>query len=278
MNRTPNLLSVLLFVLGCCVPALAQNDFRSEAIPEAGIEIAAPNRLERLPMQLGAESAFHLAKFRPKDNADYVRAEYPWYCDVLAWSKKEDGNGPALPEGLDEASKERLRKILEEAGIKNPKNFEEWLQERENVTIKTKGKLKRGKKGKLDYTHWVWEMAAHEYYSPAEAYYCEAAVYDFADKQVAVVIQMPLETKGKPKSKWTRLIDAIIENGKAYEAEANTDDTRSRDKFADEPWKKDALDKAKANIAGLQGWDYFTTPNYIIVYSWDFEKPAEQAN
>ena len=35
--------------------------------------------------------------------------------------------------------------------------------------------------------------------------------------------------------------------------------------------------KATANIQGLKGWDYFTMPNYIVLYSWDFEKPAERA-
>ena len=34
--------------------------------------------------------------------------------------------------------------------------------------------------------------------------------------------------------------------------------------------------KAKKNIESLRGWDYFTMPNYIVFYSWDFEKPSAQ--
>lgn len=275
MDRIVRLFSLLILVLGCGAAATAQNEFRPEQIPEAGIEITAPNRLERLPMKLGAESAFHLAKFRPKDNADFVRAQYYWYCDVYSWSKKKaEGDEPDLPEGMDAETKEKIKRLLAESGIKTPRSFEEWLMDQDNITIKTKGKHKKGKKGKLDYTHWVWEI--DNQFGPIGLSYCEAAVYDFGDREVAVVILMPLEKKGKPKSKWMKLIDAMIENGKAYVPEGDSEDSRKRDKFADEDWKKEELERAKKNIAGLQGWDYFTTPNYIVLYSWDFEKPQEQ--
>ena len=39
----------------------------------------------------------------------------------------------------------------------------------------------------------------------------------------------------------------------------------------------DLLDAAKKNIGGLNGWDYFTSSSYIVLYSWDFEKPEERS-
>ena len=96
-----------------------------------------------------------------------------------------------------------------------------------------------------------------------------------------LVIQVPLEKARPPKlkSKWNNLVKKMIRSGEACEdakAKAKAGQ-KKRDKYADTPERKAALAKATANIQGLKGWDYFTMPNYIVLYSWDFEKPAERA-
>ncbi|MBL8728846.1 MAG: hypothetical protein JNM25_10475 [Planctomycetes bacterium] len=256
--------------------------WRIEAVPEAGIEFDAPSRLERLPMQLGDASLYHRARLRPKDDADFVRAQYYWNCDVYVFSKKESADADAdLPEDMPAELKEQIKRLMATMGSKRHRSFQSWLDEvkekQAELKVVTAGKKKRGKSGKLDYAHWVWVVP--DDYGPAGVSYCEAAVFDFQDKEVALVIEMPLESKNQksPKSKWSNLIDRIIASGRELDPDsAAADSDKKRDKYADTPDKQAALAAAKANIQGLQGWDYFTQPNYIVIYSWDFEKPDER--
>jgi hypothetical protein len=260
-------------------------DWRTEAVPSVGIEFEAPNRLERLPMQLGEDAIYQRARLRPKDNADFVRGQYYWYCDVYEFSRAEaqpDGSG--LPDGVPEEMKAELAKLLAGLGGKRFRTFQEWLDDKRDDKDKTKlvvvqpGKAKKGRQGKLDYAHWIWKERNN--FGPVGVVYCEAAVYTLGEREVALVIEMPLETDkpGVPKSKWKTLIDFMVQSGKALKADEGADDVdKKRDQYADTPEKKEALAAAKQNIDGLQGWDYFTQPNYIVLYSWNFEKPDERS-
>lgn len=278
MHR-PNPLSFAVCLLVASA-ALAQ-DWRSEKVHDCGIEFDAPGRLERLPMQLGEDSVHHRARLRPKDNQDFVRAQYYWYCDVYAFAKNPGKDGlPPLPEGLPPEMKEQLRKLMESSGWKQLKSFKEWLDEKDQktVVVVAPGKAMKGKGGKLDYTHWVWTEKTG--FGPVGIVYCEAAVYSFADQEVALVVEMPLETEKPkvPKSKWKTLIDRMMASGKALDpADSAEESDKKRDQYANTPEKQQALADAKKNIQGLQGWDYFTSPNYIVLYSWDFEKPDERS-
>lgn len=260
---------------------LPAQDWRTEKVHDAGIEFDAPSRLERLPMQLGEEALYHRARLRPKDDADFIRGEFYWNCDVYSFSKKDPKpDDIQLPEGMPPEAKEQLKRILEGAGFKPLKSFKAWLDEKkkDSITIVVPGKAKKGRNGKLDYTYWVWTET--DDYGPADLSYNEAAVYSFEDKEVALVVEMPLETKKPPvpKSKWKDLIDRIIPSGKALDAADGADDSdKKKDQYANTPERQQALADAKKNIQGLSGWDYFTQPNYIVLYSWDFEKPDERS-
>ena len=269
-----------LSALACLAlaPFARAQSWRTEKVPDAGIQFDAPDRLERLPMQLGESALYERAKLRPKDNQDFVRAQYYWYCDVYSFAKKElSGDDLGLPADAPEEVKQAVREMMLRGGFKRHKSFEAWLGDEKKVEIVTKGKLEKGKGGKLDYAHW--EYVLDNNFGPVGLTYCEAAVYDLGDREVALVIEMPLETKkpAKPKSKWANIIKRMIGSGETCEAAAGDDDVdKKRDKYADTPEKQAALTAAKANIAGLKGWDYFTQPNYIVIYSWDFEKPDER--
>jgi len=280
MNRISKtaLAPVLLFALTAAARA---QEWRPEQIADVGLEIEAPGRLERLPMQLGEEGPHHRARFRPKDTQDYVRAQWEWVCDIYEFSKKEDkGAEPAIPDGLPPEAKEQIKKLLASSGFKPATSFKAWFDEKDkkNITIEVAGKPKKGKPGKLDYAHWVWRD--RNGFGPANVVYCEAAVYSFPDREVALVIEMPLETEkpGTPKTKFKLIIDKMIPSGKALDpADSGAEADKKRDQFANTPEKLAALAKAKKNIEGLKGWDYFTQPNYVVIYAWDFEKPAERS-
>lgn len=277
---------IALFTV-CALAAFSPaQDWRTEKVADCGIEFDAPSRLERIPMQLGEESLYHFARLRPKDDADFVRGQYTWYCDVYQFSKKEPtGEDIKVPEGLPPEAKEQLKQLLASVGGKRLKSFKDWLDEEEakdkdkkNLTITVNGKARKGKPGKLDFAHWAW--IDENDYGPAGVTYCEAAVYSFEDREIALVIEMPLETKKppEPKLKWKQLIDRIIPSGKALDPnDAEADSDKKKDQYANTPERQQALADAKKNIQGLQGWDYFTSPNYIVLFSWNFERPDERS-
>ena len=228
-------------------------------------------------MQLGSSAIYQRARLRPKDTADYVRAQYEWYCDVYTYSKKAlKPEDVKLPAGVPEEMKEQLRELLAAGdGSKRHDSFESWLNDQEDIEIQQKGKAVSAKGSKLPFQHWIYTKPVNWTSGEVGTMYCEAAVYDFEDSQAAVVILMPLETKTakKPKSKWYNIIKKVIRSGETCEEEDDSGENDKRDKYADTDVRKAALAAAKANIAGLQGWDYFTMPNYMVFYSWDFEKP-----
>ena len=238
----------LSLVLAFACTCVAQN-WRTEVVRECGIQFDAPSRLERLPMKLGSADRYRRARLRPKDVGDLIKGQYAWYCDVYCFPKKARGK----------------------------QSFGEWLSGQKGVEVLTEGKQRKGRGGRLPYRHWVYVVDGTR--GLVNLTYCEAAVYEFDDREVALVIEMPLEKRKpkKPKSKWASLIKRMIRSGKACAEVGDDEEDRKRDRYADSPERRQALARAKANIDGLQGWDYFTQPNYIVLYSWDFEKPAERA-
>ncbi|MCA8950132.1 MAG: hypothetical protein KDE27_11565, partial [Planctomycetes bacterium] len=261
---------------GFAAPAAAQ-DWRTEAVPEARIEITAPSRLERLPMRYGETGPYHRARFMSKDLQDTVRG-YAWQTDVYIFPKKSaDDGGIAIPKGMPPEAAKEFKAAMAQFGAKSYASFKAWLDAQKKVEIIQDGKAMRAKNGKLAYEHWVWRY--ENGWGPTGVCWCEAAVYDFDGQQSALVIEIPLEkADGKPKSKWKNIISKMIRSGDEYEVtEAALDTSDKRFQYADTPAKKAALEKAMANIANLDGWDLFTQPNYIVLYSWDFEK-SDQAN
>lgn len=261
------------------VVSAAAQKWRTERVPEAGVQFNAPDRLERLPMKLGESDRYQRARLRPKDISDYVRAQYAWYCDVLQFPKTgEAASDLEPPAGIPDELKERWKELMAGRGGAKHSSFKSWLDAKQDCEIVTAGKKKRGSSKKLAYEHW--EYVLDNNFGPVGKTYCAAAVYDFEGYQTALVVQLPIESRNsnKLRGKWKGLVKKIITSGqpctegKGMSAKAQ----KKRDKYADTPERKKALEAAVANIEGLKGWDYFTMPNYIVLYSWDFEKSAEQ--
>ena len=260
---------------------ISAQKYRTELVPDCGIQFTAPDRLERLPMKLGSREIYQRARLRPKDIQDYVRAQYAWYCDVYSFAKKDLAPEEVkLPAGIPKEMEKRFRQMLAGGfGGKRHTNFKSWLEDQDGIEIKQEAKQVRAKGSKLAYMHWIFTKVMRWNDGSAGLAYCEASVYDFEDTQTALMIEMPLETKKakKPKSKWLNIIKKVMRSGQACEDIKENASSDKRDVYADTPARKAALKKAKANIVGMQGWDYFTMPNYIVFYSWDFEKPATRS-
>lgn len=263
---------------GLLVVSTPGQGWRTEKIDDVLLQIDAPGRLERLPQRLGAEELYKRARFRPKDHQDFVRARYYWYCDVYEFREKvaEAEAEVEVETSEPETNAEKIAREISAAMVverKRHEDFQAWLEDQEDIEVKVEGKPKKARRGKLPYEHWVWIKASG--FGPVGLVYCEAAVYQKEGREVALVIEMPLETErpGRPKSKWSKIIKRMIASGTQLDPVADTAEPDARDRHADTPEKKAALAAAKDNIKGHQGWDYFTSPNYIVIYSWDFEKP-----
>ena len=253
--------------------------WRTERVPEAGVQFSAPDRLERLPMKLGESELYQRARLRPKDISDYVRAQYAWYCDVLQFPKEgASGADIEAPAGIPDELKERWKELMAGRGGQRHGSFKSWLDAKKDCEIVTAGKKHRGTSKKLAYEHW--EFVLDNNFGPVGKTYCAAAVYDFEGYETALVVMLPLESRNsnKLKGKWKGLCKKIITSGQPCTEgeEMSASAQKKRDKYADTPERKAALKAATANIEGLKGWDYFTMPNYIVLYSWDFEKSAER--
>src|SRR5690606_4799448 len=57
---------------------------------------------------------------------------------------------------------------------------------------------------------------------------------------------------------------------------SESDLSGKRDKYADTPARREALERLRANIGDLPNWDYFTSPNYLFTFSWEVDKPAKK--
>ncbi|MCA8943010.1 MAG: hypothetical protein KDB80_10660 [Planctomycetes bacterium] len=257
---------------------LPAQQWRWEEVESVGVKFLAVGRLERLPMKLGESSLYHRARLRPKDIGDHVNGQYVWYCDIYEFQPAKEGEdeGPDFSKsGLTEEQQEMLRKMLANSSAKRLATFEDWIDSQEDAKVTQRG---RQRKGSLPFKHWKW-IRNGQWYQPQGKMYGEAAVYSFEDREVALVIEVPITKRSgtKPSSKWAGYIKRMITSGRVLEVDEDEDDSSaSRDKFADTPAKQAALDAAKANIAELKGWDYFTTPNYIVLYAWDFEDPGDR--
>lgn len=270
------LAAILSFLLLPAHDALRAQGWRTETVPEVGMQFEVPSRLERLPMKIGAAAIHRRARLRPNDINDYIRAQYEWTCDVYEFSKKDAKPGEVeLPDGVPDELREQLKRIMATAGNRQHKSFREWLEAQKDIEILEEADKERGRGSKPDYEHWVYVQKTPRF-GPVELNYCEASVYDFEDRQVAIVVEMPLENDRplKPKTKWRTIIKKIMRSGELYEVDEDDDPMAfdaKKDRYADTDAKKKALADAKQNIAGLKGWDYFTQPNYIVLYAWDFE-------
>ncbi|MCB9868627.1 MAG: hypothetical protein H6837_02155 [Planctomycetes bacterium] len=264
-------------------PSLHAQEYRDEKIVDVGIEITISKRLKRLPIRLDSSDPSLRAKFRPQDEKDYVQTAqgpYWWYTNVREWKtdtgpKTGPGKAAAEPgKGKDKGktdpeADEKTKELLEKLNIKireEAKSFEQWVKSEEPYRFLTKGRVVKPRGKFLGYKHWEYLTKA----GTSLDWYNAAAVYTLGSREVALIISMPLAKGDKPVGKFATFLRRCITSARALAPEeAELADSARRDKHADTDEKKAALEIAKKNIQSLRGWDYFTTPSYIVLYSWE---------
>jgi hypothetical protein len=258
-----------LILASVSLPTTGQaQEYRTEKIDAVGIEISISKRLKRLPLKLASSDPHLRARFRAQDARDYVQTKTGpanWYTDVYEFKKaspttKSGDGGGDVPKGIPKELHEQIRAMR---GRGPATSFEEWVKTERVDTFVTKGKQMK-KKGKfLPYKHWVYLRNSN-----GIEWYHSAAVYTVNGREVALVVRQPLTKGKKPRGKFAIFLKRCITSGRIMKRGSTDTSSVSRDKHVDNDEKKTALTAARKNITGLRDWDYFTTPSYIVLYSW----------
>ncbi len=265
----------------CLVASLTAQEYRWEQSDALGIKFRVHRKLQPVPMQIGTTDPHTKIKYEAGDAADLIRGQYAWELYILEFPKTEAArpkpkaaeNGGTTAGGAGEEEDDAPHSRMAS------RNWNQWVTEKDPYinkrTYKEKGKATRGKGKTPDYELWEYSDEGRGR-SVSELYWYKlAAAYDFEDKEVVLVVNIPAIGKDKPKDQWLKWASTMIsslEPLRESEMSGGDEPDAKRDQFADTPEKQKELDKAKANILNLDGWDYFTSPNYICLFSWAADK------
>ncbi len=257
--------------------ALPAQDYRWEQSDQLGVKFKVHRKLTPVPTKIGTADPHTKVQYEAGDASDKVRGIYSWYLWVLEFPKgggavvKKTGEGTTTS-GKEEAEPEsplHCADFREWATEKDPHIKDRTYQEKA-VAVKAKGKSMA-----YDY----WEFSDSNSGDDESFWYSCAAVYDFPDRQIVLHGVVPAIGKAKPKEalmKFVKTMIASLEVLDAKEIVTSDEPDSKRDEFANTPERQAELEKAKKNIANLDGWDYFTSPNYICLYSWDPKKKEKR--
>ncbi len=272
MNRRP----LLLAALATLALPLAAQDYRFDEIADVGVKFKVYRKLERLPLKLGQSSKYQKARYEPGGAGDYIHGRYgafSWELNIYEFRKSE----PVAPaegeksDGTDSGPQTKSSK---------PVDFRTWVVEagmdgsNQDRKFLVKGKAVPGR-GKRMLPHtWYEYTDTNKMTNGSESFdqlwYSWAAVYEFPEREIVLVCHVPVKKGTKAERKhetWARTmltsLALLDDDGNAEE-----DVDAERDLHADDDKKKAELEKAKGNIKDLPWWDYFTTPHYIVLYSW----------
>lgn len=267
-----------VLTLAIATGAPAQREYNQEQNDQLRVKYLVHRKLAAVPMKIGDIDPHTRARYKPDDPGDYIRGQYSWELYVLEFPKA--GAKPKQPaDGEKEGGGTTTTTVEIEDSPFRAKDFREWVTEKDggikDRTFKIKAEKKKGRRDTPD----------HEYYEYADVddrfgfWYRCAAVYDFPDREIALMVNIPAINKPEPKDNWHKWAYRMVTSLEPLaddEIASNDEVDEKRDEFASTPERKAELDKAKANISNLAHWDYFTMPNYIVLYSWDPEKPQKQ--
>jgi len=283
------LLSLALFSLTATVAA---QEYEWQNLENQHVRLQVSKKLAQVPMQIGAISpkeANVVAKFEPQNDGDYIWGRYGRFSwDLLVMEFAGSKAEPATP-NTGENGKPMSKAEAEEAARKDAvarlrsRTFVDWVKDPRNSDTKRRyiveGKENKGSSKKLGYTWWEYteSQAMHNGYGEQfeQVWYTSAAAYPLPDgREIGLVVSIPVKGD-KPDQKWVQIVKRMLTSLEYVEPDPDADDTdAARDKFAVTEKQKESLKVLKDNIRNLDNWDYFTTPDFIITYSWS--KPEQK--
>lgn len=293
-------LAVATLAVATLAVAVPAQEYRQEQNDDIGVKYQVFAKLSRLPLKIGETDAHLKARFEPSGAGDYIHGRhgaFAWYLTVYAFPKAplgKDGTDASAPitgggekgDGDKEGppSKEDVEaRMREEMGKsrRTSQNFAQWVAEHDKGAMSrkfvVKGKTLKATSKRPEGTWWEYtdtNPMSNGYERIEQLWYSCAAVYDLPDMEVALIAAVPVKKGVKPDQKhmtWMRRMCESLEPLKEKDL-VDVGEDSAKDKFADTPERKAELEKAKANVVNLAHWDYFTTPHYIVLYSWPPKK------
>lgn len=289
----PLRLSVLC--AGLILAATAPAQFRKTQLPAVGIELRVSSTLKLLPLRLDASDPYLRVRFTPVDGRrgeiktreGEVRLsaavlEFETVANPTTGARSEEEKGDT-EKGDEELSplQRMLKKMRGNARRSGVRSFADWTKRGwRGVEFTNKGKLEEGRGKQLPYKFWDGIMTRNSILRPSarnprggstrRRIYVAASVYTLGPREVAVVVSVPLPKGDSPRGRLGQTIDRMLASAELLkDGEGEIGDSKRRDKHADTPERQKALEAAKRNIEGSRNWSYFTTENYIVLYSWD---------
>jgi hypothetical protein len=117
-----------------------------------------------------------------------------------------------------------------------------------------------------------------------QLWYSFGGVYDTPDAEIALVASVPVQRGDKAAEKHAAWCTTMVKSGVMMSEKelaatkgpaAKTGDAKKEGK-SEPPARTASLEAAKKNIAGLKGWDLFTSESYLVLFSWDPDKPEKR--
>jgi len=279
-----------LFGLLLSVAPIAAQEFTDEKLPEVGMKVSVFRKLSRLPIATGKDEVSPLkARFAPKDDADKIngaRGIYEWSLEVMEFPKSR----PALPADATPQQQEHEAELAK----KRASSFKDYVttgkdpqsQERKFVVqdreVPAKGKS-------VAYRYWEY-MDLHAMHRGTtenwkQLWYTWGATYETPEAEVAFVASVPIQRGEKPAEKhaaWcTTMVKSAMplteKDASAQKGQPAKSGEAKKEGKSEPAARTESLEKARKNIAGLKGWDVFTSENYALMFSWDADKPEKRA-
>ncbi|MEM7202528.1 MAG: hypothetical protein AAF628_19810 [Planctomycetota bacterium] len=291
----------LLITATLAVP-IASQSYKWNQVDELGIKFQLLDKLERIPLVLGSAHPNLKARYEPADAGDYIwgkHGRFKWNLYVY-WFTGE-GNAPmAGPKdgpttGPQGTPPKKEAKEAKAPGRPGRDTNEAALAFGDFVTSKAdpghskrsfvvKGKKvakNRGVGVKLPYTWWEYtdeRTMSNGREAFGQIWYNCAALYEIDGHEVAVIGTMPVKKGKRLASKQLKWLRRMLQSVSLLkDKELNTAKGADDDEVfahADTQERRDAIHAARKNIGDLDNWDLVTTPNYIVLYSW--EKPEKR--
>jgi hypothetical protein len=266
----------LPFLLLSLVTPLSAQEYHFEQNDALGIRYRVLKKLKAIPLKLGESQPNLRARFEPMSEGDYVHGrlgKYAWYLNVLEFPKAAPTTGPKQAQSVKEMVEAEVNKRFMAQDFKEFASAKDPSIQNRTFAIKEKEVKKSGKVP----MHLQWQYSDVDKDEGDElTWYSVAGVYDFPARQIALVATAPVTGKHdkKPKDTLLKWLQTMVDSVEPVEAKdpANDAEDAAKEKYADTAEKQVELGKAKANIANMKGWDFFTMPHYIVLYSWDPER------
>lgn len=273
-----------LAVLGSAGSATAQ-EYTWETISSAGVKVRVHKKLQGVPVTLGQGGNIlelhRAARFDPRANQSIMKGSQPfkWGMDVYLFTAP-----PKYTDKPTDQDEIRRRAVEEREWSAKARNYHDFRTNKDPTSAQAEYHGRAGKDGQdikargPTPAHTLYEYSSADSIKDtglAFRWYNVAAHYQLEGREVACVFTWPI-FKDKPDSKYLGIAKKMVESLQVVESAAGgeiaDDDPRTEHANTDE--RRRRLDAATANIRGIDGWDFFTSPAGIVLYSW---KPGNQS-